>query len=226
VIGLESPSVIERYQRLTEGRFHCMYGQTETSALATGGRYDERPGSAGRPVPLARVRVVDEDDRAVAPGAVGEIVVRGPVVFEGYWGLAEDTAHAIRGGWHHTGDLGRFDEDGFLFYAGRKPEKELIKPGGENVYPAEVESAILQHPDIERTVVFGVPDPKWKEAIKAVCQLKPGRTLQAADLIAFVGDRIARFKKPQHVEFVAEIPLGADGTPDRAKVKQDHGSTS
>lgn len=226
VIGLESPGVIERYQRLTGGRFHCMYGQTETSALATGGRYDERPGSAGRPVPLARVCVVDENDRPVATGAVGEIVVRGPVVFGGYWGLEGDTAHATRGGWHHTGDLGRFDEDGFLFYAGRKPEKELIKPGGENVYPAEVENVILQHPDVERTVVFGVPDPKWKEAIKAVCQLKPGRTLTDSDLIAFVGARIARFKKPQYVEFVAEIPLAADGTPDRSKVKQAHGATS
>ena len=95
--------------------------------------------------------------------------MKGPMVFSGYWNLPEDTAHTFRGGWHHTGDLGRFDEDGFLFYAGRKPEKELIKPGGENVYPAEVEKAILEHPAVEMTVVFGVPDPKWKEGIKAVC---------------------------------------------------------
>ncbi|HSV93144.1 MAG TPA: AMP-dependent synthetase, partial [Desulfobacterales bacterium] len=137
--------------------------------------------------------------------------------------LPEDTARTFRGGWHHTGDLGRFDADGYLFYAGRKPEKELIKPGGENVYPAEVEKAILEHPDVEAAVVFGVPDPRWKEAVKAVCRLKPGRQLVAADLIAFVGGRIASFKKPRHVEFVAAMPLAADGSPDRKKVKDAHG---
>jgi long-chain acyl-CoA synthetase len=119
--------------------------------------------------------------------------------------------------------MGRFDEDGFLFYAGRKPEKELIKPGGENVYPAEVEKAILEHPAVAMTVVFGVPDPKWKEGIKAVCQLKAGQTLAARDLITFVGERIASYKKPQYVEFVAAMPLLADGSLDRAKVKKTHG---
>ncbi len=111
------------------------------------------------------------------PGAVGEIAVKGPMVFKGYWELPEDNAYAFRDGWHHTGDLGRFDSDGFLFYAGRKAEKELIKPGGENVYPAEVEKVILQHPAVAQTVVIGVPDPKWKEGIKAVCQLHAGKSL-------------------------------------------------
>ena len=226
VIGLERPEVIERYRKLTGGTFYCMYGQTETAAIATFGRSDERPGSAGRPVPFAQVALLDEDDRPVAAGSVGEIAVRGPLVFAGYWDLPEDTARTFRGGWHHTGDLGRFDADGYLFYSGRKPEKELIKPGGENVYPAEVEKAILEHPDVERAVVFGVPDPKWKEAVKAVCQLKPGRQLAAADLIAFVGGRIASFKKPRHVEFVAALPLAADGSPDRKKIKDAHGGAS
>jgi long-chain acyl-CoA synthetase len=119
--------------------------------------------------------------------------------------------------------MGRFDGDGFLFYAGRKPEKELIKPGGENVYPAEVEKAILEHPDVEMTVVFGVPDPKWKEGIKAVCKLKSGRTLDAKDLIKFVGERIASYKKPQYVEFLSEMPLLPDGTPNRMKIKEAYG---
>jgi long-chain acyl-CoA synthetase len=200
-----------------------MYGQTETSAIATFGRYNDRPGSAGRTIPLADVKLVDENDRVVPAGQVGEIAVKGPMVFKGYWNLPADTDHAFRGGWQHTGDLGRFDEDGFLFYAGRKPEKELIKPGGENVYPAEVERAILEHPAIEMTVVFGVPDPKWKEGIKAVCKLKAGQKLAAQDLINFVGERIASFKKPQQVEFVAEMPLLANGSPDRAKVKGQFG---
>ena len=99
------------------------------------------------------------------------------MVFQGYWGLPEDNAYTFREGWHHTGDLGRFDADGYLFYAGRKAEKELIKPGGENVYPAEVEKIILQHPAVAKTVVIGVPDPKWKEGIKAVCQLHEGKNV-------------------------------------------------
>jgi long-chain acyl-CoA synthetase len=166
---------------------------------------------------------VDDTDRPVGTGQVGEIAVRGPMVFKGYWNLPEDTAHTFREGWHHTGDQGRFDEEGFLWYAGRKPEKELIKPGGENVYPAEVEKVILQHPAIEKTVVIGVPDPKWKEGIKAVCQLKKGQTLAPQALIDFVGERIARFKKPQVVQFVDELPVLQDGSVDRAKVKQLYG---
>ncbi|MGE5842334.1 MAG: AMP-binding enzyme, partial [Deltaproteobacteria bacterium] len=98
-----------------------------------------------------------------------------------------------------------------------------IKPGGENVYPAEVEKVILLHPAVEKTVVIGVPDPRWKEAIKAVCQLRKGHTLDARALIDFVGERIARYKKPQTVEFVDELPLLQDGSIDRAKVKRLYG---
>jgi long-chain acyl-CoA synthetase len=101
--------------------------------------------------------------------------------------------------------------------------KELIKPGGENVYPAEVEKAILEHPDVELTVVFGVPDPKWKEGIKAVCQLKKDASLESRALIQFVGARIASFKKPQYVEFVSEIPLLENGSLDRGRVKELYG---
>ena len=223
VVGLGTPEVIKQFQTVTGGSYYAMYGQTETSCLATLGKYDDRPGSAGKVIMLGDVQLVDEHDQPVAVGEVGEITVKGPMVFKGYWGLAEDNAYTFREGWHHTGDLGRFDEDGFLFYAGRKAEKELIKPGGENVYPAEVEKVILQHPAVARTVVIGVPDPKWKEGIKAVCQLHPGKTLTAAELISFVGERIARFKKPQYVEFVAEMPLTKDGSPDRIAVKSLYG---
>jgi len=223
VAGLDSPATIERYQKATGGEFFVVYGQTEVSALTNISPYNERPGSAGRPLPLANVQLVDDYDREVETGAVGEIVVRGPMVFKGYWNLPKETGYTFREGWHHTGDQGRFDEDGFLWYAGRKAEKELIKPGGENVYPAEVEKVILQHPAVERTVVFGVPDPKWKEGIKAVCLLKEGQKLEPQELIDFVGARIARFKKPQYVEFVEELPLLENGSPDRAKVKEFYG---
>ena len=223
VAGLDSPDTIERYQRITGGEFFVVYGQTEISALVTISPYNERPGSAGRPLPLADVRIFDDYDNELDTGQVGEIVVRGPMVFNEYWNLPKETEYTLREGWHHTGDKGRFDEDGFLWYAGRKAEKELIKPGGENVYPAEVEKVILQHPEVEKTVVFGVPDTRWKEGIKAVCQLKEGSELQPQELIDFVGERIARFKKPQYVEFISDMPLLEDGSPDRIKIKELYG---
>ena len=219
VVGLEAPATIERYQESVGGTFFVMYGQTETSCVATFGRYDDCPGSAGRMLPAARVSLLDDRDRAVGAGEIGEIAVRGPMVFKGYWNLPEDNERTFRGGWHHTGDLGRFDENGFMWYEGRKAEKELIKPGGENVYPAEVEAAILQHPCVAKVVVFGVPDPKWKEGIKAVCLLEEGEQLEPQALIDFVGERIARYKKPQYVEFVLDFPCAENGAPDREKIK-------
>jgi acyl-CoA synthetase (AMP-forming)/AMP-acid ligase II len=222
VMGLDAAETIERYQQVSGGHFYNMYGQTETSCLTTMGRYDDRPGSAGRPIPLGLVELVDEADKPVATGQVGEITLKGPMVFKGYWELDEDNAHTFRNGRHHTGDLGRYDEDGFLWYAGRKPEKELIKPGGENVYPAEVEKAILAHPAVAQTVVFGVPDPKWKEGIKAVCVPEVGQSLTERELIEFVGGRIARYKKPQYVKFVDSLPE-KNGTIDREAVKALYG---
>ncbi len=220
VIGLGAPEVIDKYEKMTQGTYYCMYGQTETSCLATMGPYRDCPGSAGKTIPLADVRLVDDYDRPVKTGDKGEITMKGPMIFKGYWNLTEDNEYTFRNGWHHTGDIGRFDENGFLWFAGRKAEKELIKPGGENVYPAEVEKAILDHPAVEKTVVFGVPDPKWKEGIKAVCLLKAGESLSAKELIDFVGERIARYKKPQYVEFTTELPVLDDGSPDRAEVKK------
>jgi long-chain acyl-CoA synthetase len=222
-MGLDTPETIEAYQKRTGGTFYSLFGQTETSCVVTMGPYSDRPGSAGRPVPFAYVQLLDDNDAVVPQGEVGEIAVKGPLVFQGYWNLPEDTEATFRNGWHHTGDLGRLDEDGYLWYSGRKPEKELIKPGGENVYPVEVEKVILLHPAVEKTVVIGVPDPKWKEAIKAVCQIKSGQNLTSEALIQFVGEQIARFKKPQYVEFVTEMPLTAAGEIDRQKVKELYG---
>ncbi len=220
VVGLDSTDTITAYQEMTGGTFFSFFGQTETSCLATISPYNERPGSAGRAVLSAEVVLLDDADQPVNQGETGEIAMKGPMVFKKYINLSEDTARTFRGNWHHTGDLGRFDQDGYLFYMGRKAEKELIKPGGENVYPAEVENAILQHPAIAQTVVFGVTDPKWKEGIKALCRLKEGCEVSEKELIEFVGEKIARYKKPQYVQFVSEMPLLANGTPDRAQVKK------
>jgi long-chain acyl-CoA synthetase len=159
----------------------------------------------------------------VPVGTPGEICVRSPGVFLGYWGRDEDNAYTFRNGWHHTGDIGRFDEDGYLWYVKRKAEKELIKPGGENVYPAEVEKAILEHDAVAEASVIGVSDTQWGEAIKAICVLETGKSLEPQELIDFVATKIARYKKPKHVVFVASLPKTDDGEVDRDTVKKEHG---
>lgn len=148
-------------------------------------------------------------------------MVRGPLVFQGYWNAEDVNALTFREGRHHTGDLGMLDADGFLFFKGRKAERELIKPGGENVFPAEVEKAILKHEAIREVCVFGVPDPKFGEGIKAVCSLKPGKSLTKEDLIAFCGTLIAGYKKPRYVEFVKELPKTENGAMDRQRIKAE-----
>ena len=187
-------------------------------------RVDTKPGSVGKPLPLIRVRCVDELGKDVPAGEVGEIAVQGPVVFAGYWNDPDATAYTFRHGWHHTGDLGKFDDEGFLYYAGRKPEKELIKSGGENVYPAEVEQVLNDLPEVAAACVIGVPDEKWGEAVKAVIELTPGTSITAEQVRDAVAERIASYKKPRYMDFVDSLPRTADGKIDREAVKSTHGS--
>ncbi len=179
----------------------------------------ERPGASGKPVPLSQVAVVDDYDRPLAVGVPGEIVVRGPLVFQGYFDQPDVTAHTFRNGWHHTGDVGRFDADGYLYYVKRKPEKELIKPGGENVYPAEVETVIMQMEGVSGVCVYGIPDARWGEAIKAVVEVKAAGRYTADQVSDFVASRIARFKRPHVVVFAEAVPRTAEGGVDRDAVK-------
>jgi acyl-CoA synthetase (AMP-forming)/AMP-acid ligase II len=224
--GVDSPETIERFlKKNPQAVFYSLYGQTEAMPVS-GCSYADKPGSIGPPAILTRIALFDDLDRTVAVGTPGEICVRSSAVFQGYWNLKEETAYAFRNGWHHTGDLGRIDEDGFLWYAGRKPEKELIKPGGENVYPAEVEKAILDHGSIEEACVIGVPDREWGEAVKAVCVLKQGCAVNAAELIEFVASKIARYKKPKYVVFVDDLPKTAGGAVNREQIKKAWGSPS
>ena len=224
VVGIDRPETINELEKMTKSRFVVAYGQTELSGVASLGCFYERPGSAGRPGLLTNIRLVDDFDNQVSAGETGEVTVRGPSVFNGYWKLKKETEYTFRNGWHHTGDLARFDEGGYLWYVGRKPEKELIKPGGENVYPAEVEAIILEHPAIKEVCVIGVQDPDWKEAIKAVCVLKPDESLAAEDLIQFVGSKISKYKRPRYVEITAEFPRLSDGSIDREKIKRNFGT--
>jgi long-chain acyl-CoA synthetase len=223
VSGLDHPVNIERFLKMAPGaKYWIGFGQTECMGVS-GCPYDEKPGSAGKPSPFIRVALFDDYDNEVPVGSPGEICVRSPGVFLGYWGREKDNEYTFRNGWHHTGDIGRFDEQGYLWYVKRKAEKELIKPGGENVYPMEVEKVILQNPDVAEVSVIGVRDPEWGEAIKAVCVLKLGSSLTKQELIDFVASRIARYKKPKYVDFVPALPKTQDGSIDREKLKAEHG---
>ena len=223
VAGLEMPEMVQKWQSLTDSTFWTMYGQTETSGLITFSPYFEQPGSAGRLTPLATVAISDDQDNLLPPETKGEILVKGPLVFQGYWQADDLNAVTFRHGWHHTGDLGLIDSKGYLHFKGRKAEKELIKPGGENVFPAEVEQAILAHDAVASVCVFGVPDPKFGEGIKAVCTLTPGKTLTPEALISFTGTLIAGYKKPRYVEFVDALPMTSDNEIDRVKIKEMYG---
>jgi acyl-CoA synthetase (AMP-forming)/AMP-acid ligase II len=207
----------------TGAEFWTGFGQSETSGVVTLGSVMEKPGSTGRPLPGVSVICLDEKGKEVPVGQTGEIAVRGELVFKGYWRDADATDYASRHDWHHTGDLGMFDEEGYLFYRGRKPEKELIKSGGENVYPAEVERIILEMPQVAGVCVIGVPDEKWGEAVKAVVEILPGKKISEMQIVDAVASRIAAYKKPRYVDFVEKLPRSEDGEIDRAAVKADHG---
>lgn len=223
VVGLDGPETIASFEEVSEAKFWILYGQSETSGFVTFSEASERLGSAGKQGCLTTFSLVGDEDRPVEIGEVGEIVVRGPLVFQGYWKQKTVNEKTFRNAWHHTGDLGQVDSEGYLYYKGRKPEKELIKPGGENVYPAEVETAILEHSDVNAVCVIGVPDAKFGEGIKAVCVLIKGSNLAKKDLIEFVAGRIARYKKPQYVEYVDELPY-KDEQINRTKVKEIWGA--
>lgn len=218
-IGVESANSMAEFEKKIGSQCWIDYGQTETMAMTTFSPYSKRAGSSGRQGLLVDIKIVDEYDREVGVGKNGEILTRGPLVFQGYWGQDELTKYTFRDGWHHTGDIGRLDTEGYLWFAGRKAEKELIKSGGENVYPVEVEKVILEHPSIEEVTVIGVPDPKYGEGIKAICVLKPDRKLMEQELIDFVASKIARYKKPRYALFVDLLPKKEDGSIDREKVK-------
>lgn len=221
VTGLDSPETIDGFHKACPGAsFWAGYGQTETSGIIAMAPASDRIGSAGRPIPVNVLRIVDEEGRSVPAGQVGEIVLKGPMVFGGYWGLAPEQQPSFRAGWHHTGDLGRIDSEGYLWYAGRSPEKELIKSGGENVYPAEVERCLREHPEIEEAVVFGAPDEQWGEIVCAACEPRQGCEPEIADLVDFVASRIARYKRPKQIWLVPSLPRTASQAIDRDAVKR------
>jgi fatty-acyl-CoA synthase len=196
--------------------FVQFYGMTETTGTIVAlPPEDHIPGgsprmrAAGKPLPGVEIRVVDANDNDVPVGQVGEIITRSAHNMLGYWNRPEETARTIRDGWLHTGDAGYLDEDGYVFIHDRV--KDMVISGGENVYPAEVESALSDHPAIAEVAVIGVPDPKWGEAVKAIVVLRPDAALTEDELITWSRQRIAGFKTPRSVNFVDTLPRNASG---------------
>jgi acyl-CoA synthetase (AMP-forming)/AMP-acid ligase II len=195
--------------RLGCERMVILYGSTEAGPVSVLRPPDvaRKPEMVGRPYLDVDVRLVDEDGRPVARGEVGEITVRSEFTMLGYWRNPEETARTVRDGWVHTGDLGVFDDEGFLAVVGRR--KEVIRSGGESIFPAEIERVLLAHAAIREAGVVGVPDPHWGEAVVAAIVLRDGATLTPEDVVGHVRTRLAGYKKPRHVVFLPELPRTA-----------------
>jgi long-chain acyl-CoA synthetase len=165
--------------------------------------------SAGRPDVGVHVRIVDDEGEDVGLGEPGEIIVQSKHIMVEYWHKQEDTRASIIDGWLHTGDVGYYDEEGYIYIVDRK--KDLIISGGENVYPREVEEVLYQHPAVMEATVIGIPDPYWVEKVHAVVATRNGATITAEELIAFCKERIAGYKTPKSVEFMDSLPKNPTG---------------
>ncbi len=205
--------VLEKALKLFPGiGIYNIFGQTET----TGGMTTLHPedafnkmGSVGQRMINSEARIVDDDDRDVPVGKVGEIIYKGPTVLKEYYKNPEGTAEAMKGGWFHSGDLVREDEDGYIYVVDRK--KDMIISGGENIYPAELEEVLFAHPKILEVAVIGVPDPRWGENVKAVVVPEQGESLTQEEVIDYCKKHLASYKKPKTIEFIEALPRNAAG---------------
>ena len=201
------------------------FGQTEMSSNTTmlkGPDAIRKLGSVGRAVVNVEVRVVDDDHLDVDAGEVGEIVYRGPTVMKGYWEAPDATAEAFAGGWFHSGDLVRADADGYLYVVDRK--KDMIISGGENVYPAEVERVLLEHPAVSEVAVIGAPHPRWVETPVAMVVLVAAGAASPEQLIGHCAERLAGYKKPTAIHFVDALPRNASGKVLKRELRAAYGS--
>ncbi len=198
------------------------YGLTETApfaALLTTDSVRDKVGSAGLPPMFTELRIVDENNQPLPAGEAGEVCIRGPNVMKGYWNRPEATAEAIDElGWFHSGDVGYLDEEGFLYISDRV--KDMVITGGENVYPAEVESVLHDHPAIADVAVIALPDEKWGEAVTAVLVMEQGQSLQLESLREFAGERLARYKLPRALHTIDELPRNPAGKIQKFKLRE------
>jgi len=213
------PEVGAEFQRRVPGvEVAEGYGCTESAAIISTTPIGQvRPGSVGKPAPGVTVRIERPDGSEAGPGADGEVCVRGAMVMTGYWHAEPETDHTLRGGWLHTGDVGRLDADGYLYIVDRI--KDLIIRGGYNIYPRDLEDALVTHPDVVAAAVVGRPDPTYGEEAVAFVQLRPGATVSEADLVAYGKERLSAVKYPREVRIIEQVPLTSVFKTDRKKLR-------
>ena len=217
--GQVHPNVLEDLKIYITPNIYRTYASTDCGQMAISKPYDmeNKPMSAGRPVWCVELRIVDDSGRAVPVGEIGEIICKSPLATQGYYKNPQATEASFRDGWFHTGDLGYFDEEGYLYIGGRK--KDMIKSGGVSIYPLEIESVLYSHPNILEAAVIGVPDSEWGEAVKAVVVLKEKNPDGETELIAFCKQRLAGYKVPKSVEVVSSLPHTETGKVAKEKLK-------
>jgi acyl-CoA synthetase (AMP-forming)/AMP-acid ligase II len=224
--GKVHPSVLDALKKNLTPNIYRTYASTDSGQMAISkpGDMDDKPNSAGRPVWCVDLRIVDEVGKPVNVGDVGEIICQSPLATHGYYKNPDATNASFKDGWFYTGDLGYFDEEGYLFVSGRR--KDMVKSGGISIYPLEIESVIYSHPDVLEAAVIGVPDAQWGEALKAVIVLKPESKLAAAELQLFCKERLSPYKVPKSVDFVESLPHTEVGKVNKVKVRELYTSTS
>lgn len=207
-----------------ERKYSCQiregYGLSEACAALTGhgAEMQQKPGSVGVPLAGIEIRVVDENDTSLPTGEIGEIIARGPNIMQGYYNMPEETVAALRNGWLHTGDMGYFDEDGYLYIVERK--KDLIIRGGENVYPRDVEEILATHPAVIEAAVVGIPSQRMGEEVKAY--VVSNAPVDKEALMAYCREKLANYKTPSEIEFVAALPRNAVGKIDKKELRKRH----
>jgi acyl-CoA synthetase (AMP-forming)/AMP-acid ligase II len=221
---------LRRGVRLLGDVFVQEFGQTETLNMTVLTREDHRLEgtpkerrrleSAGKPLKEGELRIVNEQGRDVPIGEPGEIIARSDRMMKGYWRLPMDTAETIKDGWLHTGDVGKMDEDGYIYVVDRR--KDMIISGGENIYPREIEEVLYMHPAVLEAAVVGVPDDKWGESVKAVVVLRPGSAVCEEEIIEFCKDHMASYKKPRSVEFWDDFPRTGSGKIKKGEIRESY----
>ena len=203
--------IVEPFEKKFGGRILEGYGLTEATTVVSAHRLsmERRLGSVGKPIPGVEVKILDDQDRELPAGTVGEICVRGPSVMQGYYRMPEETQKTLKNGCLHTGDVGRLDADGYLYIVERK--KDLIIRGGFNIYPREVEEVLYAHPKVAEAGVVGMPDPLMGEDVLAFVVVKAGQEANAEEMMAFCAEKLARFKCPKQVRFVESLPKSPVG---------------